>query len=130
MLANNLTRLGVKKEDIAQVKAKMDSLRGQDQQLDKRIRDLDRDIQVLQTQQFNKKHLKGVFLEFAELYSEAPPDTRRKLLNVVIEKIRCSVKRGEKTGEIVYKLRGDGTVMKKWEEAKQNEESGNPITEV
>jgi septal ring factor EnvC (AmiA/AmiB activator) len=55
MLANNLTRLGVKEEDISQVKAKMDSLRGQDQQLDKRIRDLDRDIQVLQTQQIDKK---------------------------------------------------------------------------
>jgi chromosome segregation ATPase len=55
VLANNLTRLGVKEEDISQVKAKMDSLRGQDQQLDKRIRDLDRDIQVLQTQQIDKK---------------------------------------------------------------------------
>ncbi len=48
------------------------------------------------------------------------------LHNVIIEEIRCSVKRGEKTGEILYKLRGDGTVMKKWEEAKKNEESGNP----
>jgi hypothetical protein len=36
------------------------------------------------------------------------------------------VKRGEKRGEVVYKLRGDGTVRKEWEDAKQNEESSNP----
>ena len=96
MLANNLTRMGVKEEDISQVKAKMDSLRGQDQQLDKRIRDLDRDIHVLQTQQIDKKQLQGVFLESSELYSEAPPDTKRRLLNVVIEEIRCSVRGGKR----------------------------------
>jgi TolA-binding protein len=122
--------LGVKEEDISQVKAKMDSLRGQDQQLEKRIQDLDRDIQVLQTQQINKKQLKGVFQEFAELYSEAPLDAKRRLLNVVIEEIRCSVKRGEKTGEMFYKLRGDGTVMKKWEEAKKARSRVTPITKV
>jgi hypothetical protein len=34
-----------------------------------------------------------------------------------IEEIQCSVKPREKTGEIVYKLGGDETVMKEWEEA-------------
>jgi hypothetical protein len=101
-------------------------LKEQDQQLDRRIRDLVRDIQTLQTQQIDKKQLRGVFQEFADLYSEAPLDVKRRLLNAVIEEIRCSVKRGEKTGEIVYKLRGNGTVREKWDGAKLNEESGNP----
>jgi hypothetical protein len=34
-----------------------------------------------------------------------------------IEEIQCPVKRREKTGEIVYKLAGEGTVMREWEEA-------------
>ncbi len=59
-----------------------------------------------------------------------PPEVKRKMLNVIIEEISCSGKRGEKIGEITYKLRGDGTVKKNWEDAvvvtKQNEESGNP----
>ena len=126
VLANNLTRLGVKAEDLSQVKSKMDSLKEQDQQLDRRIRELDRDIHTLQYQQVDKKQLREVFRDFAALYSDAQPGTKRRLLNVIIEEIRCSVKRREKTGEIVYKLRGDGTVKKEWEEAKQNEESGNP----
>lgn len=108
----------MKAEDLFQVKAKMDSLKEQDQQLDRRIRDLDRDVHMLQTQQIDKKQLRNVFQEFAALYSDAPADTKRRLLNVIIEEIRCSVKRGEKTGEIVYKLRGNGTVRKEWEEAK------------
>jgi hypothetical protein len=126
MLANNLTRLGVKAEDLSQVRSKMESLKEQDQKLDKRIRDLDRDIQILETQQIDKKQLRGAFRDFAGLYSDAPPGTKRRLLNVIIEEICCSVKRGKKTGEIIYRLRGDGTIKKAWEEAKQNEESGNP----
>jgi len=51
---------------------------------------------------------------------------KRRLLNAVIEEVRCTVKRGEKTGEIEFRLRWDGSIKKKREEAKQNEESGNP----
>jgi hypothetical protein len=59
------------------------------------------------------------------VFSEAPLVAKRRLLNIVIEDICCSAERGKKTGEIIYKLRGDGTVMMKWEAAKENEESGN-----
>lgn len=104
----------------------MESLKEQDQQLDRRIRDPDRAIHVLQSRHIDKNQLREALQEFASTCHEGQPESKRELLNVVIEEIRCSVKRREKTGEIVYTLRGDGTVMKNWEEAKQNEESGNP----
>jgi hypothetical protein len=36
------------------------------------------------------------------------------------------VKKGEKKGEIVYKLRGDGSVKKDWEEARKHEDPKPP----
>jgi hypothetical protein len=60
--------------------------------------------------------------------SEVSPETKRWFLNVVIEEIRCSVKRGEKKGENACKLRGDGTVKKTWEVAKQNEEPATSLS--
>jgi predicted nucleic acid-binding Zn-ribbon protein len=94
VLANNLTRLGVNAEDLSQVKSKMDSLKEQDQQLDRRIRELDRDIHALQYQQVDKKQLREAFRDFAALHSDAQPETKRRLLNVITEEIRRSVKRG------------------------------------
>jgi len=41
-------------------------------------------------------------LEFDTPYSEAPTEAKRKLLNILIQEIRSSVKKGEKKGEIVY----------------------------
>jgi hypothetical protein len=82
---------------------------------------LDGDIRILQTQQIEKRHLRGVFREFANLDSEAPSDIKQRLLNVVIEELRCFVNRGEKTGEIVYRMKRNRTVKEKWDTAKQHE---------
>jgi hypothetical protein len=94
--------------------------------LEEQIRTLDREIERLEQQQINKSDLKKVFKEFAGIYSEAPMETRRKLLNVIIEEVRCFVKRKEKRGEIVYKIRGDGSVKKNWEEAQKPEDPKPP----
>jgi hypothetical protein len=59
------------------------------------------------------------------MYAEPTIDVKRPLLNAVIEQARCTVKRGEKTGEIELRLRGNGSTKKKWDEAKEaNGESG------
>jgi hypothetical protein len=63
--------------------------------------------------------LRRVFNEFDGVYSEATAETKRRLLNTIIEEIRCKVKQGEKTGEVEFRLRGDGSVTKEWEEAKK-----------
>ena len=126
VVATNLTMMRLNPDTSTQIKAQIDTLNAQDKELDQQLRDIERDIQTLENQQIDKKALREVFQEFARLYSDAPIDAKRKLLNVIIEEIRCSVKRGEKTGEITYKLRGDGTVKRAWEEAKKNEESSGP----
>jgi hypothetical protein len=108
------------------MKVKIEKLEEQSKRLEEQIRSLNRDIERLEQQQINKSDLKKVFKEFAEIYSEAPIETRRKLLNVIIEEIRCFVKRKAKKGEIVYKLRGDGSVKKDWEEARKHEDPKPP----
>jgi hypothetical protein len=130
MLANNLTRLGVKAEDLSQVRSKMESLKEQDQELDKRIRDLERDIQILETQQIDKKQLRGVFRDFVGLYADAPPETKRRLLNVIIEEIRCSVKRGKRLGKLSSS--SGETVQSERHGMRQNKtrSQGTPILEV
>jgi len=117
LLVDNLARLGVKEEDLPQFKAKTESLKESDRKLETHIKHLDRDIQRLESQQIDKKELRGVFQDFAALYADAPPESKCRMLNVIIEEFSWSVKRGEKTGEITYKLRGDGTVKKNWEDA-------------
>lgn len=39
-----------------------------------------------------------------------------------IEDTRSAVKQGDASGEILYKRRGDGTVKKNWEDAKNTED--------
>jgi len=68
-----------------------------------------------------------VLNEFLDIYSKAPIKTKRKLLNVVVEEIRCSVKRGKRTGEIFYKVRGDGTVRRRWDEADEKRGLSLPL---
>lgn len=104
-------------------KGQIDSLKERDKDFDQRIRDLNRDIRILENQQINKKELREVFQEFSELYAGAPLEIKRRLLNVVVEEIRCSAKRGKNTGEIIYKLRRDGSVKKAWESAKKKARS-------
>jgi len=59
-----------------------------------------------------KLHRGAGHLEFDTPYSKAPTQAKRKLLNILIQETRSSVKKGEKEGEIVYKLREDGSVRK------------------
>ena len=60
------------------------------------------------------------------MYAESTSDVKRMLLNEIIQDVRCTVRRGEKTGEIEFRLRGDGSIKKEREEAKKgNGESGN-----
>ena len=122
LVASNLAMLGLKPEELSQVKMRIDSLQETDRDLDRRIRDHNRDIRILENQQINKKELREVFQEFSDVYAKAPLEIKRRLLNVVVEEIRCSVKRGENTGEIVYKLRGDGLVKAQWEEVLEKKE--------
>ena len=123
---SNLAMMQLKPEEGSEMKAKIEGLQKQAKSLEQQLNALDWEIERLDAQQINKKQLRQIFKDFSEIYSEATPETKRRLLNVMIEEIRCSVKRGEKTGEIVYKLRGDGSIKKEWEEAKKNEEPGNP----
>jgi site-specific DNA recombinase len=123
---SNLAMMQLKPEEGSEMKTKIEGLQKQAKNLEQQLNALDLEIERLDAQQIDKKQLRRVFQEFADIYSEASAEIKRRLLNVMIEEIRCSVKRGEKTGEIVYKLRGDGSIKKDWEEAKKNEEPGNP----
>lgn len=124
-LATNLTLMELKSDEVVEYKAKSDSLKMQATALDTRLRALDQDVNALETQQINKTELHSVFQDFGAVYANAPQDVKRKLLKVIIEEIRCTVKRGQKTGEITFKLRGDGSVKKNWNEAKETKEDSS-----
>jgi hypothetical protein len=67
-----------------------------------------------------------VFKEFGEIYAQASPGAKRRILNIIIEEIGCSVKRGERKGEILCRLRGDGSVTREWEQARKHEDPKPP----
>ncbi len=114
---SNLTLAKVDVDQSPEVKLKVDELTNGIKELESRLGDLDREIRTLEHQQIDKGQLRRIFDKFEELYTGATPETKRKLLNVIIEEIRCSVKRGEKTGEIEFRLRGNGSIKEKWEDA-------------
>ena len=125
-IVSNLTQLEVKPKDVSELKAKVEGLNKQAGDLDTRLGVLDREIDKLERQQIDKKDLRRVFREFGEIYTLASPEAKRRILNILIEEIRCSVKRGERKGEILYRLRGDGSVTKEWEQARKQENPKPP----
>ncbi|HUI63880.1 MAG TPA: recombinase zinc beta ribbon domain-containing protein, partial [Bacteroidota bacterium] len=118
---SNLTLAHVDVSQSTEVKSKVDELTNRVKELDRNLSELDHEIEMLRDQQIDKAQLKQVFDGFEEMYADATAETKRKLLNTIIEEIRCSVKYGEKTGEIEFRLRGDSSVKEKWEESRKKE---------
>ena len=81
---------------------------------------------MLEWEQSDKKDPRRVFKEFGEIFTQASPEAKRRILNIIIEEIRCSVLRGKRKGEILYRLRGDGSVTKEWEQARRHEDPKPP----
>ena len=125
-IVNNLTMLELKPEEMFEMKAKIGALKSQESRLDQELQSLDREIQRVEGQQFDKKVLRSIFQDFAAIYSGATPESKRRLLNVIVEEIRCMVKKREKKGDIIFKLRGNGSVKREWEEAKKQEDPKPP----
>jgi predicted RNase H-like nuclease (RuvC/YqgF family) len=125
---SNLTLANVDVSHSPEVKSKVDSLTNRIKELDRNLRELDREIEMLKNQRIDRAQLQQVFDGFEEMYVESSPETKRRLLNTIIEEIRCTVKQGEKTGEIEFRLRGDGSIKEKWEETKKKKhgEPGKP----
>jgi hypothetical protein len=103
-LVSNLSLLQLRPDEGIAMRAQVDALTAQSKRLEEQLNILDKEIHVVENQQINRQDLKGIFKDFADIYRDAPPETKHRLLNVIFEEIRCSVKRGENTGEIVYKL--------------------------
>lgn len=113
-----LARMQLKPDDLSGMLIKIAGLKGKSDDLEHRVQTLDREIKQLERQQIDRKQLRHVLQDFSEIYPQAHSETKRRLLNIMIEEIRCSVKKGERKGDIVCKHRGDGSVRKEWKEAK------------
>jgi len=125
-LTRNRRLLHLKPENAAGMKARIENLRSRAADLQTRVQTLDRDIERLYGYQFGTRELRRVFRDVSEVYSGAPQERNRRLLNVLIEEVRCSVKRGRKNGDITFKLRGDGSVKREWAEAQKQEDPKPP----
>ena len=123
---SNLTLAKVDINQSPDVKSRVEDLSNRIKELDGNLSELDREIEMLTNQQIDRAQLHHVFNEFDLLYAEGTCETKRRLLNTIIEEIRCTVKQGEKMGEIEVRLRGDGLIKEKWEEAKKKGESSKP----
>ena len=119
VLLGNLELVGLQIDNAPEVKDLVQTLRSQIKGLELKIQALDWDIQNLKTQQLDRKGLREIFRSLPQIYAEAIPEVKRRLLNVINEEIRCHRKRGDSKGEIVYKLWGDGTIKQAWQEAKK-----------
>ena len=86
-IVSNPTRLQVKTDDLSELKGKFEGLKNQAGELDARNGGLDREIDRLERQQIVTKELRKVFEDFAVIYSQASPEARRQILNIIIEGI-------------------------------------------
>ena len=86
-IVSNPTRLQVKTDDLSGLKGKFEGLKNQAGELHARNGGLDREIDRLERQQIDTKELRKVFEDFAVIYSQASPEARRQILNIIIEGI-------------------------------------------
>ena len=91
------------------------------------LQDLNWVMRVLDHQQIKKKGFREAFNEFSEVYGEVALDIKRRLLNVVGEEIRCTMKRKENTGENVFNVRGDGLLKRGWGEVNKKRAQPAPV---
>ena len=129
-LAGNLSAIGKKAENIIEnftesvlddatkkrLQTKLNELEKQKSGIQDRISKLDGQMDEIKGKKFDKRALARVLAEFEMLYREAPIEQRRQMLRTVISEIRVSAKRGDIEGSVEFKLRGNGTIVRKWNE--------------
>ena len=83
----------LKPEEGLEEKAKINGLEEQAKGIEQQLQTIDREIERLKRQQIDKKQLRQIFRDFSEIYSEATAETKRRLLNIIIEEISCLVRK-------------------------------------
>jgi hypothetical protein len=112
------------KEKLVAKLAEMETEKARVQQ---RILEISNNIDEIQLNKFQKSSLKNILKEFDSIISGSSIEEKRQLIKTIIEGIKISAKTGEKDGIVEFKIRGNGTLVKKWNEvAKQRGVSLTP----
>ncbi|MDP2886767.1 MAG: recombinase zinc beta ribbon domain-containing protein, partial [Ignavibacteria bacterium] len=76
--------------------------------------ELDTRMEEVSENKFRKQALNQVLKEFETLYGDAPVENKTRMLKTVISEIKVSAKSGEKEGTFEFRLRGDGKLVRRW----------------
>ena len=80
--------------------------------LQREIGQAERDLEARNEAKFDATLLKGFLKDFSQVYENLPLEKKRRLNHALLSGIVSFIKRGEDTGEIEIRIRGDGSLKR------------------
>jgi site-specific DNA recombinase len=115
-LTDNFTQ-GVLDEALKQkLVVKLTEMETEKTRIQHHISELSNKIEEIQQNKFHKTSLKNILREFDAIINNSSIEEKRQMMRTIIEGIKISAKTGEKDGLVEFKIRGNGTLVKKWNE--------------
>ena len=115
-LMENFSDAVVEKSARRKLMEMLADLEKQKMDIESTISELDMRTHEIQESKFDKQVLNQILKDFEDLYKGASIEEKRLMLKTVVSDIKLSAKRGEKDGTIEFKLRGNKSVLKRWDE--------------
>lgn len=115
-MTENFTQSVLEDAIKGKLQAKLEGLEDEKGEVKQRILGISSKIDELSKNQFQKSTLKQVLAEFDAIVNNSPMEDKRKLLKTIIEEVKITAKTGEIGGIFEFKIRGNGTVLKQWNE--------------
>jgi site-specific DNA recombinase len=111
-LADGIVGATVKKQ-LAEM---LEDLENQKSTISSGIAELDTRIADVGETKFRKQALSRVLAEFGTLFEEASSEDKTRMLKTVISEIKVSAKSRETDGTLEFRLRGDGQLLRRWDQ--------------
>ncbi len=116
--------------DIGKLRSISDKLNELEQTkalLDVEIQNQKNNLESIQKSNINETELKGILKEYNNLYENVSIETKRRLNQLLFVEIVSFVNRDNDNGEIVFKIRADGTIKTKLQSIKNPKNSGSNL---
>ncbi|MHB1049325.1 MAG: recombinase family protein [Bacteroidota bacterium] len=115
-LMENFSDAVVEKSARRKLMEMLADLEKQKVDIESAISELDVRAHEIEESKFDKQVLNQILKDFEDLYKGASIEEKRLMLKTVVSDIKLSAKRGEKDGTLEFKLRGNKSVLKRWDE--------------
>ncbi len=91
-----------------------------------RIKNLERDRELLADQKINKQSFRKVLFDYAKIHPDLSSEEKIKFNQLIFQEITSNFNKDQEDGTIIIKIRGDGKLEKSWNQIK----NANLLSEV